>query len=83
MPKLNTEHIIVSNRPGTVAVLFCRNCQEELPITKALKDPQVVQKFAEQGAIAHPETPAEFAAFIGAEAKKWQAVVKASGASVD
>ena len=37
MPKLNTEHIIVSNRPGTVAVLFCRNCQEELPITKPLK----------------------------------------------
>ena len=52
-------------------------------ITKALKDPQVVQKFAEQGAIAHPETPAEFATFIDAEAKKWQAVVKASGASVD
>ena len=38
---------------------------------------------AEQGAIAHPEKPAEFEAFVKAETAKWGPVVKQSGARVD
>ena len=52
-------------------------------IVKALADPEVKTKLAEQGAEPHPEKPEQFAAFIGAETTKWGKVVKESGASVD
>ncbi len=52
-------------------------------IVEALKDPEVMQKFAAQGAVVHSETPEEFAAFIAAETEKWAGVVKASGATVN
>jgi tripartite-type tricarboxylate transporter receptor subunit TctC len=52
-------------------------------LVKALADPEVKKKFAEQGAEALGETPAQFASFIRAETAKWSQVVKASGASVD
>ncbi len=52
-------------------------------IVKALNDPDVKKRIAEQGAEPTPETPAAFAAFIQAEMSKWAQVVKASGASVD
>ena len=51
--------------------------------TKVLAKPEVVQQMAEQGAIAHPEKPAEFEAFVKAETAKWGPVVKQSGARVD
>ena len=50
---------------------------------KVLAKPEVVQQMAEQGAIAHPEKPAEFEAFVKAETAKWGPVVKQSGARVD
>ena len=52
-------------------------------ILKALADPEVKKKLAEQGAEAHGETPAQFAAFIQTETAKWGKVVQASGASLD
>ena len=52
-------------------------------ILKALADPEVKKKLAEQGAEAHGETPAQFAAFIQSETAKWGKVVQASGASLD
>ena len=52
-------------------------------LVKVLAKPEVIKQMAEQGAIAHPEKPAEFEAFIKAEAAKWGPVVKASGAQVD
>jgi tripartite-type tricarboxylate transporter receptor subunit TctC len=52
-------------------------------IVKALNDPAVKQRIAEQGATPNPETPEQFAAFIAQETAKWAEVVKASGASVD
>ncbi len=52
-------------------------------ILKALADPDVKTKLAEQGAEPHPEKPEQFAAFIGSETAKWGKVVKESGASVD
>ena len=52
-------------------------------IVKALADADVKKKISEQGAEPHPESPAEFAAFIKSETAKWGKVVKDSGASVD
>ncbi len=52
-------------------------------ILKALADPEVKKKLAEQGAEAHGETPDQFAAFIKSETAKWGKVVQASGASLD
>ncbi len=50
---------------------------------KVLARPEVVKQMADQGATAHPETPAEFEAFIKAETAKWGPVVKQSGARVE
>ncbi len=52
-------------------------------ILKALANPEVKKKLAEQGAEAAGEKPEQFAAFIAAETAKWGKVVKESGASVD
>lgn len=52
-------------------------------LLKALARPEVITQMAEQGAVAHPEKPAEFEAFIKAETAKWGPVVKGSGAKVD
>ncbi|MDM0089598.1 MULTISPECIES: tripartite tricarboxylate transporter substrate binding protein [unclassified Variovorax] len=52
-------------------------------ILKALADPEVKKKLAEQGAESHGEKPEEFAAFIKSETAKWGKVVKESGASLD
>ncbi|MCA0326532.1 MAG: tripartite tricarboxylate transporter substrate binding protein [Proteobacteria bacterium] len=50
---------------------------------KVLSQPEVIKQLADQGAIASPDTPKEFEAFIKAETAKWGKVVKASGAKVD
>ncbi len=50
---------------------------------KVLSKPEVIKQMAEQGAVAHPEKPAEFEAFVKAETAKWGPVVKQSGATVD
>jgi tripartite-type tricarboxylate transporter receptor subunit TctC len=52
-------------------------------IVKVLAKPEVVAQMKEQGAIAHPETPAQFEAFIKAETAKWGKVVRDSGATAD
>ncbi len=52
-------------------------------ILKALADPEVKKKLAEQGAEPHGEKPEQFAAFIESETVKWGKVVKESGASLD
>lgn len=52
-------------------------------MVKILAKPEVIKQMAEQGAVAHPEKPAEFEAFIKAETAKWGPVVKQSGATVD
>ena len=50
---------------------------------KALATPAMKEKLQAQGAIPSGNTPAQFAQMIDAELKKWQPVVKASGAKVD
>ncbi len=65
---------------GTPADIVSRVQQET---AKALNLPAVKERLLSQGAIPSGNTPAEFAALIDAEIKKWEAVVKASGAKVD
>ncbi|MFM9881428.1 MAG: Bug family tripartite tricarboxylate transporter substrate binding protein [Burkholderiales bacterium] len=50
---------------------------------KALKDPAVVKRLADQGIDTVGNTPAEFAKFIETETTRWTAVVKTSGAKAD
>ncbi|MGJ9416230.1 Bug family tripartite tricarboxylate transporter substrate binding protein [Massilia sp. CMS3.1] len=52
-------------------------------ILKALADPDVKKKFAEQGAEPHGEKPEQFAEFIRSETAKWGQTVKKSGATAD
>ncbi|MFT3663781.1 Bug family tripartite tricarboxylate transporter substrate binding protein [Piscinibacter sp.] len=65
---------------GTPAEVVNRLQQET---AKALATPALKERLQAQGAIPSGMSPADFAKFIGAETKKWTAVVKASGAQVD
>ena len=65
---------------GTSADIVNRVQQET---AKALNAPAVKERLLANGAIPSGNTPAEFAKLIDAELKKWQPVVKASGAKVD
>ena len=50
---------------------------------RALGTPEMKERLLAQGAIPSGNTPAQFAQLIDRELKKWQPVVKASGAKVD
>lgn len=50
---------------------------------KAMKDPEVLKRFADQGMQAFPSTPAQFGRFMQAEQNQWGPLVKASGASIE
>ena len=49
----------------------------------AMKDPAVAEKLRAQYMDPNPGTPAEFAAYMQEELKRWTPVIKRSGASVD
>ena len=65
---------------GTPADIVNRIQQES---AKAMNAPALKERLLSQGAIPSGMPPAEFAAFIAAETKKWAQVVRASGAKVD
>ncbi len=65
---------------STPADIVARVQQET---AKALGTAAMKERLLAQGAIPSGNTPAEFARFIDAEAKKWARVVQASGAKVD
>ncbi len=50
---------------------------------KALIDPTVRQRIAEQGAVAVGNSPAEFAAFIAAESGRYARIAKLSGIRIE
>ena len=52
-------------------------------IVKALQQPDVREQYAKQGAMAHPESPAEFTTFIKAERSRIARVGKQVGITVD
>ena len=52
-------------------------------IRKAMQDPEVVKRFADQGMQAFPSTPAQFGSFMQAEIGKWGPLIQASGVSID
>jgi tripartite-type tricarboxylate transporter receptor subunit TctC len=52
-------------------------------LVKALKSPDVVKRFADQGLQTIPSTPQQFGVFMKDEIGRWGPLVKASGASVD
>ncbi len=52
-------------------------------INRVLEAPGVKANLAARGIYTKPGTPAEFAAFLTSERKKWSAVVKASGATAE
>ena len=65
---------------GTNPAVISRIQQE---VAKSLGSPEIKEKLIAQGAIPSGNTPAQFAAHIDAEHKKWAEVVKVSGAKVD
>jgi tripartite-type tricarboxylate transporter receptor subunit TctC len=52
-------------------------------IKKAIESPELKAIWATQGAESSPFTQAQFGTFINSEIKRWQVVVKASGAKLD
>ena len=52
-------------------------------IAKSLAQPDIKQRFAEQGSDPAPTSPAEFRQFITTELDKWAKLVKISGAKVE
>lgn len=52
-------------------------------VAKSLNSPAIKEKLLAQGAIPSGSTPAEFARHIDAEHRKWEPVVRASGAKID
>lgn len=52
-------------------------------IKKAVDSPELKAIWATQGAESSPFTQPQFASFINSEIKRWQVVVKASGAKLD
>jgi tripartite-type tricarboxylate transporter receptor subunit TctC len=52
-------------------------------INEALNSPDVRKRFAEQGAVPLPMTPAQFAAQVKGDLEKWEKVVRDSGARID
>lgn len=52
-------------------------------IKKAVAQPDVQQRFSEQGIVAGGNTPEEFGAFLKGEADKWQPLVRRLGIKAD
>ena len=51
-------------------------------VVDIINEPDMQNTIRSQGAIPHPETPDEFAAFIASESKKWGEVVRNAGLTI-
>lgn len=52
-------------------------------LLKALKDPEILKRFSDQGMQPFPSSPAQFGSFMQSEVARWAPLIKSSGASVD
>ena len=52
-------------------------------INAALADSNMAARLAEQGGIAMPGSPADFAKFIAEETEKWAKVIRTTGLKLD
>lgn len=52
-------------------------------IVKALKSPDVMKRFGDQGLEIAPRSPAQFGDYMKTEMTRWSALVKASGVTID
>jgi tripartite-type tricarboxylate transporter receptor subunit TctC len=52
-------------------------------ILEVMKDPAVIERMKNIGAVANAKNPEEFRAFMRADYDKWQRVIKANGISID
>ncbi len=81
LPGYEAESWFVLMAPaGTPAAIVNRLSAEA---DRILKKPEVVERFKSLGAEAVGGTPERLAQFIAVETRKWQQVVKTSGAKVD
>ncbi|HMN84178.1 MAG TPA: tripartite tricarboxylate transporter substrate binding protein [Burkholderiaceae bacterium] len=81
LPGYSAESWFVLVAPaGTPAAIVNRLSAE---VDRILKKPEVVERFRGLGAEPVGGTPEDLGRFIAAETKKWQEVVKVSGAKID
>ena len=81
LPGYSAESWFVLVAPaGTPAAIVNRLSAE---VDKILKKPEVLERFRGLGAETVGGTPEDLGRFIAAETKKWQEVVKVSGARID
>ncbi|MFN0163760.1 MAG: tripartite tricarboxylate transporter substrate binding protein [Burkholderiales bacterium] len=81
LPGYSAESWFVLVAPaGTAAPIVQRLSAE---VDRILKRPEIIERFKGLGADPVGGTPEQLGTFITAETKKWQQVVKASGAKVD
>ena len=57
--------------------------QVNAEIVRALKSPEMAERFAREGADLYGNSPEEFAVFVKIETAKWAKAVKLSGARPD
>jgi tripartite-type tricarboxylate transporter receptor subunit TctC len=52
-------------------------------MVKAMNTPELRERFAGVGSETVADTPAEYGAFVVAELKKWEKVIRATGVKVE
>lgn len=79
-PNLQTENwygmVAPANTPPAIVAILNKAAVE------AMKEPEVVDKLAAQGATLVGDTPEHFRAYIASETKKWADVIKDAGVPV-
>ena len=77
LPDLESEYWIGVLAPARTPPALVKRLNSDF--VEILKTPAIRTPLLDQGAVAAPGTPNEFAAFIGSETRKWGQVIKAAG----
>lgn len=70
----------VAVRAGTPPAVVARLHEE---IVRALLSPEVAQRYADTGTVPSPMSVAQFTEFVGAETRRWGAVIKRAGVTLE